>query len=139
MTHDISYKYDMNNKIERMHEQFLKILCIILWQELHTRQIKVTYTTQVVSSVIHSARPTVLPVMNIVFTWNLFCFARFWKVGTDGQIIHAKTIITTGLECGSTEWINMTHDNTHMVIYIDIWKYALISFLAWLQIVCHFP
>ena len=32
---------------------------------------------------IHSARPTISPVVNIVFTWNLFCFARFWKVGTD--------------------------------------------------------
>ena len=32
---------------------------------------------------IHSARPTVLPVANIVFA--LFCFARFWKVGTDGR------------------------------------------------------
>ena len=32
---------------------------------------------------IHLARPTVTPVVNIVFAWNLFCFARFWKVGTD--------------------------------------------------------
>ena len=34
---------------------------------------------------IHSARPTVSPVVNIVFAWNLFCYARFWKVGTDGR------------------------------------------------------
>ena len=25
------------------------------------------------------------PVVNIVFTWNLSCFARFWKVETDGR------------------------------------------------------
>ena len=32
---------------------------------------------------IHSAWPTISPVKNIVvFTWNLFCFAKFWKVGT---------------------------------------------------------
>ena len=29
---------------------------------------------------IHSAWPTVSPVINIVFTWNSFSFARFWKV-----------------------------------------------------------
>ena len=30
---------------------------------------------------IHSARPTVSPVVNIIFVWNLLCFARFWTVG----------------------------------------------------------
>ena len=32
---------------------------------------------------IHSARPTISPVANIVFAWNLFCFARIWKVGME--------------------------------------------------------
>ena len=36
-----------------------------------------------VSSMIHSARLTVSPAVNIVFAWNLFCFARFWKVETN--------------------------------------------------------
>ena len=36
------------------------------------------------------------PVVNIVFAWNLFCFARFWKDVTDGWTTSAKTIITTG-------------------------------------------
>ena len=40
---------------------------------------------------IHSARPTVPPVANIVFT--LFCFARFWKVGTNERTTCAKTMI----------------------------------------------
>ena len=40
-----------------------------------------------VSSTIHSARPTVSPVTNIVFAWN-FCFARFWKMGTDERKDH---------------------------------------------------
>ena len=53
---------------------------------------------------IHSARPTVSPVANIVFA--SFCFARFWKVGTDGRTTCAKTIIPTGCDCGSAEWIN---------------------------------
>ena len=38
-----------------------------------------------VSSMIHSARPTVQSVAITIFTWNLFCFARFYKVGTGGQ------------------------------------------------------
>ena len=42
--------------------------------------------TRQVSSMIHSARPTVSQVVNIVFVWNLFCFARFWKAVTDGQL-----------------------------------------------------
>ena len=37
--------------------------------------------TRQVSSMIHSAIPTVSPVVNIVFAGNLFCFARFWKMG----------------------------------------------------------
>ena len=41
--------------------------------------------TRQVSSMIHSARPTISSVVSIVFTWNLFCFARFWKVRTYGQ------------------------------------------------------
>ena len=41
--------------------------------------------TRQVSSMIHSARPTVSPVANIVFA--LFCFARFWKVGTDRRTV----------------------------------------------------
>ena len=35
------------------------------------------------SSMIHSVKPTVWPVTNIVFT--LFCFARFWKVRKGGR------------------------------------------------------
>ena len=46
----------------------------ICWNIIRTRQ---------VSSMSHSSRPTDSPVANIVFT--LFCFARFWKVGTDGR------------------------------------------------------
>ena len=38
--------------------------------------------TRQVSSMIHSARPTDPPAVNIVFAWNLFCFARFWEVET---------------------------------------------------------
>ena len=42
-------------------------------------------TTRQVSSMIHSAKPTVSPVVNIVF--SLFCFARFWKMGTDVDLL----------------------------------------------------
>ena len=42
---------------------------------------------------IHSARPTVSPVVNIVLQW------------TDGRTTRAKTMIITGLDCGLAEWI----------------------------------
>ena len=35
-----------------------------------------------VSSMIHSARPTVPPVVITILAWTLFCFVRFWKVET---------------------------------------------------------
>ena len=46
--------------------------------------------TRQVSSVIHSARPTVSPLVNVVFAWNLLWFARFWKVRTDGQHVRKQ-------------------------------------------------
>ena len=57
-------------------------------------------------SMIHSARPTGSPVVNIVFAGNLFCFARLWKVGTYG-LTCAKTMFTTGRDGGPAEWINV--------------------------------
>ena len=41
---------------------------------------------------IHLARPIISPVENIVFTWDLFCLARFWKV-TDGQIVWKQWLL----------------------------------------------
>ena len=62
-----------------------KTLYLVLMQnKLKTRQ---------VSSMIHSAGHTVSPVANIVLA--LFCFTRFWKVGTDGRATYVKTIIPT--------------------------------------------
>ena len=37
---------------------------------------KYSYIIRQVSSMIHSAKPTASPVVNIVFTWNLFCFEK---------------------------------------------------------------
>ena len=54
------------------------------------------------SSMIHSARPTLSPVANIVFA--LFCFARFWKVGTDGRHVQKQwslLAVTAGQQSGS--------------------------------------
>ena len=46
---------------------------------------------------IHSARPIVTPVANIL----LFCFSRFEKWGrTDGLTFCVKIVITTGRDCG---------------------------------------
>ena len=35
---------------------------------------------------IRSARPIAPPVAITILTWKLFCFVRFWKVGTAGRI-----------------------------------------------------
>ena len=53
---------------------------------------------------IHSARPTVWPEVNIVYAWNLF--ARFWKVGTNGQHVWKQLslpAVTVGRASGSIE------------------------------------
>ena len=54
---------------------------------------------------IHLTRPAVSPVANIVFA--LFCFARFWKVGTDGQHMRKQLslpAVTVGRPSGSIFW-----------------------------------
>ena len=60
------------------------------------------------SSMIHSARPIVTPVANIVF----YCFVLLdLKSGDghkDGRTTCAKTIIPTGRDFGLAEWINKT-------------------------------
>ena len=53
---------------------------------------------------IPSARPTVSSVANIVFA--LFCFARFKKWGRTDNMCE-KTMIPTGRDRGSAEWINL--------------------------------
>ena len=60
--------------------------------------------TRQVSSMIHSARPTVSPVANIVFVWYLFCFEKWGR--TYVRTICAKTMITTDRDRGSASWIN---------------------------------
>ena len=67
--------------------------------------------TRQVSSTIHSARSTVSPVVNIAFNWNFFCFAdsKSRNGRTDGRATRVKTIITTGRDWGSAEWINIPH------------------------------
>ena len=53
------------------------------------------------SSMIHSARPTVSLAANIV-CFVLFCY--IWKdVQTDDM---CESIIPTGRDCGLAEWIN---------------------------------
>ena len=56
------------------------------------------YTRQV-SSLIHSARPTVSPVENIVFA--LFCFARFWKVWWWTDVQWFLPVVSVGWPSGS--------------------------------------
>ena len=75
-----------------------------------------TERTRQVSSMTHSARPTVSPVATIVFC----CFVLLdLKSGdgrqygrTNGRTTCAKTMITTGRDCGLAEWIKIL-DNRH--------------------------
>ena len=52
------------------------VIIVIPTRTMGTRQARV-------SSMIHLARPTVLPIANIVFAWNLFCFEKWGR--TDGM------------------------------------------------------
>ena len=61
--------------------------------------------TRQVSSMIPSARPTILSVVIDHYSHFLFCFARLSKVGTDEMCENIGNLIV-GLDCGSTEWIN---------------------------------
>ena len=59
--------------------------------------------TRQVSSMNHSARPTVSPVVNIVFAWNLFCFEKWGR--TDNMCKnndHYRAAVTVGWPRGST-------------------------------------
>ena len=70
-------------------------MCLAGWDKLRY----IEYTRQV-SSMIHLARSKVWPVMNIVLL-----HLEKWR-WTYGQTTHAKAMITTGRDCGSTMWIN---------------------------------
>ena len=140
-----------------------------LWNESERYKEEMLILIEQVSSMIHSARPTVPPVANIAFTWNLFCFEKWGRMDLqqtynmcenndhnrpwlwsglvdqqnskdwdkkcvindphspsssdhylyfkivlfclvlkcgDGRMTCEKTMITTGRNCGSPEWIN---------------------------------
>ena len=81
-----------------IHEAVWKFFFVCLWYEtgsdgadegqhgedaIHQGQVTLSLHkiiskvgTRKVSSMIHSARPTVSPVVNIVFAWKLFCFEK---------------------------------------------------------------
>ena len=69
---------------------------------METKQLKTIETRQQVSSMIHSARPIVMPVANIVFC----CFVFLDLKSRDGRTTCAKTMIPTGHDFGLAEWIN---------------------------------
>ena len=58
---------------------------------------------------IHSARPTVPPIVNSILNWNfvLWDFEKCGRtVGVDVQTPRVKIVITTGRDCGSALLIN---------------------------------
>ena len=69
---------------------------------------------------IHSARPTVSPVANIVFC----CFVLLNLKSGDRQTTYAKTMIPTGRDCELAEWINCVSVTFEQVSFIGslIWN-----------------
>ena len=91
-------------------------------------QMKVSWTRQV-SSMIHSARPTVSPVPNIVFAWNLLCFARFFKrkVLRYEQHMRKQCSLPGGRDCGSAEWIKKCQSQTEKLFITKVQKRNIVS------------
>ena len=82
--------------------------------------------TRQVSSVIHSARPTV-SMASSDHCFLLFCFARFEK-WWDGQHVR-KIMITTGRDCGLAEWIKITD----LFVFCQIFTFQDDSLWVFLQ------
>ena len=66
----------------------------------------ITSITRQVSSMIHSARPTVSPVANIVFALNLFCFEKWGRTDGRTSVRHVQKqlllpVVTVGWPSGS--------------------------------------
>ena len=81
--------------------------------------------TRHVSSMIHSARPNVSPVVNIVFAWHLFCFEK-WNGRTYGRMTCAKTMITIGRDCGAAKWIKKYGFLDHFIAHSGwLWIFHL--------------
>ena len=66
-------------------------------------------------------------VMIIIFTRRLFCFAIYWKEGTDVRTeICVKIMITSGRVCGSAEWIRK-HDEKFFPLTLTM---SILHFLS---------
>ena len=70
---------------------------------------------------IHSARPTVSPVVIIVFTWNLFCFEKWGRA--DGRTLcensdHYRPRLWVGLvdQYNFNIFSNLLIIHTHIVL-----------------------
>ena len=90
---------------------------------------------------IRSDRPTVSPIVNIVFVPNLFCFDIFWKVRMDVRTDSAKTVNTTGRDCGSAEWTSGSKETASLLFALlqfhgTYAKYDSCLVIGVLEIVC---
>ena len=90
---------------------------------LYCSLILITYTRQV-SSMIHSARPTVISGSENCFRLT---FVLFWKVVTDGrtngrllQIQWSLPAVTVGWRSGSIWWLYLlTYNASYILILVD--------------------
>ena len=95
------YLPDIALKIEKSHYIFNPIRN----DKKHILQKKKKNSTRHVSSMIHSARPTVSPVATIIFCCFVLLDLKSTDGRTNGRTTCAKIMITTGRDCGSADWI----------------------------------
>ena len=110
-----------------------------LLQDSRWKTLLISNCTRQVSSMIHSAKPTVPPVA-IILICSLFCFVLrdFEK---SGRTTCVKTMMTTGRDCGSAEWINKLYGFFfHPVVGTQVVLKLNFLFLFGLnfQIICKF-
>ena len=69
-----------------------------------------------------SARPTVPPVAITILTWNLSCFAIFWKVGT--EMCENKYHYRQGL--WAAEWITCYSSSFNEIVILQVFGFILL-------------
>ena len=83
---------------------------------------------------IHSARPTVSPVANIVFALHLFCFEEWGRTDrrTNGRHVQKQWSLPA-VEGGSASWINILEVKLQFYSIIQYtWILVLVQY-AWIH------
>ena len=94
--------------------------------------------TRQVSSMIHSARPTVPPVANIVFDWNLFSFKKWGRTDKCKNNDHNRPWLWVGRVDQREKWKNLlcckNAAKQHCSTCFEILKWKILAdYLHWNQ------